>query len=35
MRDPALTDDRRRGALAGVVSHALLDGIGHDDVTVG
>jgi hypothetical protein len=23
-----LTDDRRRGAIAGVVSHALLDGIG-------
>ena len=30
-----LNDDRRGGALAGVVSHALLDGIGHDDVTVG
>jgi hypothetical protein len=30
-----LTDDRRRGAIAEVVSHALLDGIGHDDVTVG
>ena len=30
-----LNDDRRRGALAGLVSHALLDGIGHDDVTVG
>jgi hypothetical protein len=30
-----LTGDRRRGAVAGVVSHALLDGIGHDDVTVG
>ncbi len=28
-------DDRCRGALAAVVSHALLDGIGHDDVTVG
>jgi len=28
-------EDRRRGALAGVVSHALLDGIGHDDVTIG
>jgi hypothetical protein len=30
-----LNDDPRRGALAGVVSHALLDGIGHDDVTIG
>jgi hypothetical protein len=30
-----LDDDRRRGALRGVLSHALLDGIGHDDVTIG
>ena len=30
-----LGDDRRNGALKGVVSHALLDGIGHDDVTIG
>jgi hypothetical protein len=30
-----LNGDRRRGALAGLVSHALIDGIGHDDVTIG
>jgi hypothetical protein len=30
-----LTDDRRHATLAGMVSHALFDGIGHDDVTVG
>jgi hypothetical protein len=30
-----LNRDRRGGALAGVVSHALLDGIGHDDLSVG
>ena len=30
-----LDGDRRRGALTGAVSHALLDGIGHDDVTIG
>ncbi len=30
-----LSRDRRGGALAGLLSHALLDGIGHDDVSVG
>jgi hypothetical protein len=30
-----LNDDRRRGALAALMSHALMDGIGHDDVTIG
>ena len=30
-----LNDDPRRGALAAVVSHALLDGVGHDDHTIG
>ena len=30
-----LDRDRRAGALKGVVSHALLDGIGHDDVSIG
>lgn len=28
-------DDPRRGALAAVVSHAFLDGVGHDDQTIG
>ena len=30
-----LTDDPRHGALAAVVSHALLDGVGHDDHSIG
>ena len=28
-------DDHRRGAVAAVASHALLDGVGHDDLSIG